>query len=94
MARYRLSGPAKADIASILRTSELRFGAEARKRYSTLLVASPVHVIFFRTVGPDELEGLRVLHEPMDLAANMAPHTDRRRCNQGGAVNGAYQACP
>ena len=77
MARYRLSGPAKADITSLLLTSALRFGAEARKRYSTLLVASPVHVIFFRTVDPDELDVLRVLHEPMDLAANMAPHNDR-----------------
>ena len=118
MARYRLSGPAKADITSLLLTSALRFGAEARKRYSTLLVASlrriaadpyglltrdqgqiieglrsfhirhgrrestaatvasPVHVIFFRTVGPDEIEVLRVLHERMDLAANMAPHAD------------------
>ena len=119
MARYRLSGPAKADITSLLRTSELRFGADARKRYSTLLVASlrriaadpyglltrdqgqiieglrsfhirhgrrestaapvasPVHVLFFRSVSPGQIEVLRVLHERMDLAANMAPHIDR-----------------
>ncbi len=33
MARYRLSGPAKADIAEALRTSETRHGSDARLRY-------------------------------------------------------------
>jgi toxin ParE1/3/4 len=32
MARYRLSGPAKADIAEALRTSETRHGSDARLR--------------------------------------------------------------
>jgi toxin ParE1/3/4 len=40
MARYRLSEPAKADIASILRTSETRHGPEARARYRGLLTAA------------------------------------------------------
>lgn len=40
MARYRLSEPAKADIASILRTSEERHGLAARVRYRALLTAA------------------------------------------------------
>ena len=40
MARYRLSDPVKADIASLLRTSESMHGAEARVRYRALLTAA------------------------------------------------------
>jgi toxin ParE1/3/4 len=40
MARYRLSGPAKADISSILRTSEMQHGRDARIRYRGLLAAA------------------------------------------------------
>jgi toxin ParE1/3/4 len=40
VARYRLSDPAKADIASILKTSEQRLGAQARMRYRALLSAA------------------------------------------------------
>lgn len=40
MARYRLSDPARADIAAILRTSEVMHGAEARIRYRGLLAAA------------------------------------------------------
>lgn len=40
MARYRLSGPAKADISSILRTSETQHGGDARIRYRGLLAAA------------------------------------------------------
>lgn len=40
MPRYRLSDPAKADIAAILRRSEARYGAEARSRYRGLLAAA------------------------------------------------------
>lgn len=40
MARYRLSGPAKADISSILRTSETQHGNDARTRYRGLLTAA------------------------------------------------------
>lgn len=40
MARYRLSGPAKADLSAILRTSETRHGREARSRYRGLLAAA------------------------------------------------------
>jgi toxin ParE1/3/4 len=40
MARYRLSDPAKADIATILRASETMHGNEARIRYRALLAAA------------------------------------------------------
>jgi len=40
MARYRLSKPAKADIAAILRRSEEVHGKEARIRYSGCLTAA------------------------------------------------------
>lgn len=40
MARYRLSDPAKADIAAVLRTSETMHGAEARVRYRALLTTA------------------------------------------------------
>jgi toxin ParE1/3/4 len=106
MARYRLSHPAKADIASMLRTGETMHGTEARIRYLALLAAAmrriaaepqglstvdrgdlfagirsfhirrgesaeaavgdPVHVIFYRAVGPGMIEIVRVLHERME----------------------------
>ena len=40
MARYRLSEPAKADIAAILRRSEELHGREARIRYRACLTAA------------------------------------------------------
>lgn len=40
MARYRLSDPAKADIAALLRTSETMHGIDARVRYRALLTAA------------------------------------------------------
>lgn len=40
MAHFRLSKSAKADIGSILRTSEERHGHDARTRYSFLLVSA------------------------------------------------------
>lgn len=40
MSRYRLSGPARADIAAILRVSGARHGPEARLRYRALLAAA------------------------------------------------------
>ena len=40
MARYRLSGPAKADIAAILKTSQEQHGDQARIRYRALLTAA------------------------------------------------------
>jgi toxin ParE1/3/4 len=40
MARYRLSAPAQADIAAILKTSEAQHGADARLRYRALLTAA------------------------------------------------------
>ena len=40
MARYRLSDPAKADVAAILRKSEALYGKEARVRYRACLTAA------------------------------------------------------
>ncbi|MGQ0676273.1 MAG: type II toxin-antitoxin system RelE/ParE family toxin [Rhodospirillales bacterium] len=40
MARYRLSHPARADIASILSASETRHGPQGRIRYRGLLAAA------------------------------------------------------
>lgn len=40
MARYRLSGPAKADIVKILAWTERQFGEAARVRYATLITAA------------------------------------------------------
>jgi toxin ParE1/3/4 len=40
VARYRLSAPAQADIAAILKASEAQHGANARLRYRALLTAA------------------------------------------------------
>lgn len=40
MARYRLSGPAKADIVKLLAWTERQFGEDARVRYATLIAAA------------------------------------------------------
>jgi toxin ParE1/3/4 len=44
VAGYRLSGPAKADVAALLKTSEETHGQEARLRYRALLTAAMRHV--------------------------------------------------
>ena len=67
MARYRLSNPAKADIASILRASETQHGAQARIRYRGLLTAALRRIAgdpqARSTVDRSELfAGLRSLH--------------------------------
>ncbi len=67
MARYRLSGPAKADISSILRTSETQHGRDARIRYRGLLSAA-MRRVAAEPRGPSTLDrgellpGLRSLH--------------------------------
>jgi toxin ParE1/3/4 len=115
MPRYRLSEPAKAEIAAILRRSEELHGKDARIRYRACLaaamrrvatdpegrstvdraeilpgirsfhvrhsrnesrepsVANPVHVIFYRVVGPGIVEIVRVLHERMDAVRHIGP---------------------
>ncbi len=67
MARYRLSNPAKADIAAILRTGETQHGTEARIRYRLLLTAALRRIADdprgLSTVDRSELfAGLRSLH--------------------------------
>ncbi|UGV25986.1 type II toxin-antitoxin system RelE/ParE family toxin [Rhodopseudomonas boonkerdii] len=67
MARYRLSEPAKADIAAILRTSETMHGADARLRYRALLTAALRRIAVRPTVSvsvdcSDLFAGLRSYH--------------------------------
>jgi len=67
MARYRLSGPAKADISSILRTGETQHGRDARIRYRGLLTAALQRIASDpqgrSTMDRSELfSGLRSLH--------------------------------
>ena len=67
MARYRLSGPAKADIASALRTSETMHGTEARIRYRALLTAALRRIAAYpeglSTVDRSEFfDGIRSFH--------------------------------
>jgi len=40
MSRYRLAGPAQADLADILAISAERWGADGRQRYAMLLAAA------------------------------------------------------
>src|SRR5579872_125556 len=67
MPRYRLSDPAKADIASLLRTSESMHGTEARIRYRALLTAA-MRRIAAQPQGPstadrsDLFAGVRSFH--------------------------------
>jgi toxin ParE1/3/4 len=67
MPRYRLSDPAKADIASLLRTSERMHGTEARIRYRALLTAA-MRRIAAQPQGPsttdqsDLFPGIRSFH--------------------------------
>ncbi|MFN4091025.1 MAG: type II toxin-antitoxin system RelE/ParE family toxin [Alphaproteobacteria bacterium] len=67
MPRYRLSEPAKADIATVLRTSEAMHGPEARIRYRALVTAALRRIAADphgrSTVDRSELAvGLRSMH--------------------------------
>jgi toxin ParE1/3/4 len=67
MARYRLSGPAQADLANILAASLERWGREGRSRYQALLAAA-MRTIASDPEGPltrdraEILPGIRSLH--------------------------------
>jgi toxin ParE1/3/4 len=67
MPRYRLSGPAKVDLAAILRRSEQLHGKEARLRYRALLTAA-LRRVAAEPKGPlstdrsDLLAGVRSFH--------------------------------
>src|ERR1700732_5375863 len=67
MARFRLSGPAKSDIAHILATSAGRGGADARRRYAVTLAAA-MRKVAGDPEGPttrertDILAGIRSFH--------------------------------
>jgi toxin ParE1/3/4 len=67
VARYRLSDPAKADVASALRTSEAMHGTDARIRYRALLTAALRRIAAdpegLSTVDRSELfDGIRSFH--------------------------------
>jgi toxin ParE1/3/4 len=67
MARFRLSGLARGDIARILGTSAERWGTEARRRYAVVLAAAMRKVAVDpegpTTRGrPDLLPGIRSFH--------------------------------
>ena len=67
MPRYRLSDPAKTDIAAVLRTSETIHGAEARIRYRALLTAAMRRIaaepLGLSTMDRSELSaGVRCFH--------------------------------
>jgi toxin ParE1/3/4 len=107
MARFRLSRPARTDLALILTDSDQNWGGEAKRRYAATLVAAmrqvaanpggpltrdrselqpgvrsfhlrharvpdpmkvrrPVHILFYRAVGPEIVEIVRVIHERME----------------------------
>jgi toxin ParE1/3/4 len=108
MARFRLSLPARADLAQILAVSVERWEIAGKRRYAEVLAAGmrkvaadpdgpttrdrtelcrgirsfhlrnvrighveakvrkPVHVLFYRVVGPGVVEIVRILHERMD----------------------------
>jgi len=67
MARFRLAGPAQADLSNILATSAERWGTEGRRRYAMLLAAA-MRIIAADPEGPltqarKELRpGLRSFH--------------------------------
>jgi toxin ParE1/3/4 len=67
MSRYRLSAPARQDLANILAASLERWGREGRSRYAALLVAA-MRTIASEPEGPltrdraELLPGVRSLH--------------------------------
>jgi toxin ParE1/3/4 len=67
MARFRLSRPARADVAHILDTSAERWGVEGRRRYAAILAAATRKVAVDPT-GPatrdcaELLPGIRSFH--------------------------------
>ena len=67
MARFRLAGPAQADLANILATSAERWGTEGRRRYAILLAAA-MRIVAADPEGPltqarkELLSGLRSFH--------------------------------
>lgn len=67
MGRYRLSQPAKGDIASVLRMSETMHGLDARMRYRALLTAAIRRVAadpdgLFTVDRSDVLDRIRSFH--------------------------------
>jgi toxin ParE1/3/4 len=67
VARFRLSGPARTDLMTILGTSMERWGAEGRRRYAAALAAAMRHAASdpqgrVTRDRADLLPGMRSLH--------------------------------
>jgi plasmid stabilization system protein ParE len=62
MARYRVSRPARADIARILAVSADDPATKVKR---------PVHSLYYRAIGADLIEILRALHERMEPGPHM-----------------------
>jgi toxin ParE1/3/4 len=97
VARYRLSEPAKADIALVLRTSETMYGTEARIRYRALLTAAMRRIAADpqgrATVDHGEIfEGVRSFHirhsrsESLEAAVGEPVHVIFYRARESGLV--------
>ena len=97
MARYRLSEPARADIALLLRSSEAMHGAEARIRYRALLTAAMRRIAVDpqgrSTVDHGELfEGVRSFHirhsrsESREAAVGEPVHVIFYRAREPGLI--------
>ena len=57
---------ARSDLAAGLKSFHTRFTRR-------VIVKSPVHVIFYRVLGPNSIEIVRGLHERMDLRRHLVP---------------------
>jgi toxin ParE1/3/4 len=66
MARFRLSPPARADIAQILATSGERWGAEGRRRYAVVLAAA-MRKIAAEPQGPSTRDQSRLIRSVRSL---------------------------
>ena len=67
MARFRVAGPAQADLTNILATSAERWGTEGRRRYAILLAAAMRKIATdpespLTQVRKELLPGLRSFH--------------------------------
>jgi len=76
--RVRVAAPARADLASLLLTSEERWGAEARRRYASLVEAA------IRTIA--EAPDSSLTHDRAELAAGLrSMHLRHARTTGEGA---------
>lgn len=94
MARFRLTGPARADLSAILRTSEAGWGEAGRRRYASLLERA------FQTIARDpagpltriradvlpEIRSLHVRHAGRDPGVKAPVHVIYFRVARSGMI--------